>query len=72
MRSYTAFIEWNPQTRLYVGVVAGMPGAQAQAANLEELKGNLVEACERCLDKYRDEPDRLPTFLGLQKIELPF
>ncbi len=41
MRQFTAYIEWDPETRLYVGIIPGIIGAHTQAASLDELKGNL-------------------------------
>ena len=35
MRTFTAVIEKDPQTGLYVGHVPGFPGAHSQAESLE-------------------------------------
>lgn len=43
MRSYTAVVERDPDTRLYVGYIPGWPGAHTQAETLDELHTNLVE-----------------------------
>ena len=37
MKSYTAVIERDAETRLYVGYVPGFRGAHSQGATLEEL-----------------------------------
>ena len=46
MRSYTAVIERDPDTGLYVGHVPSFPGAHTQAETLDELHRNLREVIE--------------------------
>ena len=29
MRTFTAYVEWDPETKLYVGMVPGIQGAHA-------------------------------------------
>ena len=70
MRKFTAYVEWDPETRLYIGIVPGIQGAHTQAASLDELNANLKEVLELCLEDYKDELDDLPTFVGLQQIEV--
>ena len=41
MRTFTAVIEKDPDTGLYVGYVPGFPGAHSQAETLDELNKNL-------------------------------
>ena len=70
MKTFTAYIEWDPQTKLYVGIIPGVPGAHTQGATLDELHGNLKEVLELCLEELEDQPENLPHFVGLQQIEL--
>jgi predicted RNase H-like HicB family nuclease len=70
MRTFTAYVEWDPETKLYVGVVPGIPGAHTQAATLDELRNNLKEVLELCLEKYGGSLDEVPRFVGLQQIEV--
>jgi predicted RNase H-like HicB family nuclease len=42
-RGFTAYVEKDPETGLYVGFVPSLPGAHSQAATLEELLQNLRE-----------------------------
>ncbi len=51
MRTFSAYVEWDPETELYVGIVAGVPGAHTQAATLDELQSNLKEVLELCLEE---------------------
>ncbi len=70
MKTFTAFIEFDPDTRLYVGVIPGLPGAHTHGATLDELNQNLREVAELCLEEYEHESSSLPRFVGLQQIEV--
>ncbi|MCK4224913.1 MAG: type II toxin-antitoxin system HicB family antitoxin [candidate division Zixibacteria bacterium] len=72
MRTFTAYIEWDPETRLYVGIVPGIPGAHTQGATLDELQKNLKEVLELCLEELKESGDirEFPQFAGLQQIEV--
>jgi len=52
MKTFAAYVEWDPETKLYVGVVPGVPGAHTQAATLDELRENLREVLELCLEEH--------------------
>ena len=72
MRTFTAYIEWDPETRLYVGIVPGVPGAHTQGETLDELQKNLKEVLELCLEELKEsgETGEFPQFAGLQQIEV--
>jgi len=70
MHTFSAYVEWDPESRLYVGTVPGIPGAHTQAATLDELHRNLREVLELCLEEYKGSLDDLPRFVGLQQIEV--
>ncbi|MBC7264119.1 MAG: type II toxin-antitoxin system HicB family antitoxin [Chloroflexi bacterium] len=53
MRTFAAYLEWDPETKLYVGIVPGIPGAHTQGATLDELQKNLKEVLELCLEEYK-------------------
>ena len=53
MKTFTAYIEWDPEIKLYVGMVRGIPGAHTQGASLDELHRNLKEVLELCLEEVR-------------------
>jgi predicted RNase H-like HicB family nuclease len=68
MRTFTAYVEFDPDTNLYVGTVPGIRGAHSQGATWDELQHNLKEVLELCLEA---QPlDDLPRFAGLQQIEV--
>jgi predicted RNase H-like HicB family nuclease len=71
MTTLTAYVEFDEETQLFVGVVPGIPGAHTQASSLDELRANLKEVVELCLEEDADLRDRLPKFVGLQQIEVP-
>jgi predicted RNase H-like HicB family nuclease len=67
----TAYIERDPETGLYVGIVPGIPGAHTQAESLDELQTNLKEVLEPCLQEMEPEARKnLPEFAGVQQIEV--
>jgi len=71
MKTFTAYVEWEPETKLYVGIVPGIPGAHTQAQSLDELKVNLKEVLELCLEEYGGQLEDVPQFVGIQQIEVP-
>ena len=50
MKTFTAVVEKDLDTGLYVGYVPGFPGAHSQAETLEELQVNLREVIEMLLE----------------------
>jgi len=70
MKTFTAYVEWDPDTKLYVGIVPGIVGAHTQGATLDELQKNLKEVLELCLEEYKGSTEDLPRFVGLQQIEV--
>jgi len=51
MKTFTASVEWDPETNLYVGTVPDIPGAHTQGATLDELQKNIKEVLELCLEE---------------------
>ena len=70
MKTFTAYLEWDPETKLYVGFVPGIPGAHTQGRSLDELQQNLKEVLELCLEESKSTGEDLPRFIGLQQIEV--
>jgi len=50
-KRFIAYIEWDPETQQYVGIIPGVPGAHTQAETLDELRKNLQEVLELCLEE---------------------
>jgi len=49
---FTAHIEKDKETGLYVGIVPNLPGAHTQAPSVDELQRNLVEVIQLCLEEH--------------------
>ncbi|MEA5568858.1 type II toxin-antitoxin system HicB family antitoxin [Anabaena sp. UHCC 0399] len=68
MKTFTAVVEKDMDTGLYMGYVPGFPGAHSQAETLDELQMNLREVIEMLLE------DKNPTFttefVGQDKINI--
>jgi predicted RNase H-like HicB family nuclease len=66
MRTFTAVIERDPDTGLYVGYVPGWPGAHSQGETLDELQANLREVVGLLLED--GEPRLEAEFVGVQTV----
>ena len=68
MQTYTAIVERDPDTGLFVGYVPGWPGAHSQGSTLDELQTNLREVIALLLE---DGEPRLETeFIGIQTVQV--
>ncbi len=70
MKTFTAYVEFDQETKQYVGIVPGMSGAHSQGKSLDELQKNLKEVLELCLEENEGSDADLPHFVGLQQIEV--
>ena len=69
--NFTAQIERDKETGLYIGIVPNLPGAYTQAASLDELQDNLKEVIELCLEELSaEERDNFSEFIGIQQISV--
>jgi predicted RNase H-like HicB family nuclease len=68
MRTYTAVIERDPDTGVYVGHIPGWSGAHSQGASLDELQANLREVIAMLLED--GEPKLETEFIGTQTLQL--
>lgn len=69
-KTFTAYIEYDSETKLYVGIIPSLKGVHSQGATLDELHRNLKEVLELCLEEYQDDWEELPQFIGIQQIEV--
>jgi predicted RNase H-like HicB family nuclease len=69
MRKIAAYVERDPETGFYVGIVPGIPGAHTQGETLDELQTNLKEVLALCLEEMESESE-IPEFVGIQQIEV--
>ena len=66
MKVYSAVIERDPDTGLFVGFVPGFRGAHSQAASLDELAVNLEEVIAMLLED--GEPELESEFVGVHNV----
>jgi predicted RNase H-like HicB family nuclease len=67
---YTAVLEKDTVTGLYVAYIPDLPGAHTQAETLEELQQNLKEVAELVLEDYDAEHQPESHFIGTQLVAL--
>ncbi len=69
--NFTAYIQKDAESGMYVGIVPALPGAHTQAKTLDELNANLKEVIELCMEDLDEEETKLlPTFAGISQIEV--
>jgi len=68
MKQFTAVIERDADTGLYVGWVPGFPGAHSQGQSLDELRVNLREVIEMLLED--GAPKLESVFVGTETVEV--
>ena len=66
---FSAQIERDRETGVYVAYVPALHGAHTQAKSLDQLQINLKEVIELCLEELSaEEIAGLPEFVGFQQI----
>jgi predicted RNase H-like HicB family nuclease len=68
MKHFTAVIERDADTGLYVGWIPGFPGAHSQGETLDELRANLREVVEMLLED--GDPRLASQFIGTQTVDV--
>jgi predicted RNase H-like HicB family nuclease len=70
VHTFTAYIEYDHETKLYVGTIPSLPGAHSQGATLDELQRNLEEVVALCLEEKVASKEVIEdeAFVGIQKI----
>ena len=68
MKTFTAVVERDADTGLYVGWIPGFPGAHSQGETLDELRANLREVVEMLLED--GVPELESEFVGTQTVEV--
>ena len=70
-RSYTAYIEKDIESGMYIGYVPGITGAHTYAETIDELQVRLKEVIALCLEEMDDaDRENLPFFAGISQIEV--
>jgi predicted RNase H-like HicB family nuclease len=68
VQKFTAVVERDVDTGLFVGWVPGFPGAHSQGESLAELQTNLHEVVEMLLED--GAPELESEFVGTQTVEV--
>ena len=69
--NFTAYIEKDPESGMYVGTVPNLPGAHTFAKSIDDLRDKLVEVITLCLDEMdQSEIIALPVFTGITQVEV--
>jgi len=68
MGTFTAVIERDQETHLFVGYIPGWPSAHSQGETLDELRANLREVVDMLLED--GDPDLDAEFVGTQTLEV--
>lgn len=68
--TFTAQIERDTETGLYIGYIPSLPGAHTQAETLDELHKNLEEVAILCLEELAENDlDKIQSeFIGTQQV----
>ncbi len=68
--TFTAYIEFDVETSLYVGTIPGLAGGHSQGASLDELHQNLKEVIELIVEERRKNGEvvEVEPFVGIQQI----
>jgi predicted RNase H-like HicB family nuclease len=68
--TFTAQIEKDSETGLYIGYIPSLPGAHTQAGSLDELHKNLEEVASLCMEELteQDLAKINEAFVGTQQV----
>ena len=67
---FTAFVEYDEESKLYAGIIPNVPGAHTQAETLDELQHNLQEVLELCPEENPEIANERLHFVGTQQVEI--
>jgi len=68
MRNYTAIVERDAHTGLFVSHVPGWPGAHSQGSTVDEALANLKEVIEMLLED--GDPQLEAEFVGTHTVQV--
>ena len=68
MHTFTAVVERDQATGLFVGYIPGWPGAHTQGESLDELHANLREVVDMLLED--GDPVLETEFVGTQTLDV--
>ncbi len=68
-RSFIAYVEYDPESKLYIGLIPSIPGVHTAAETLDELREKLKEVTSLCLEETGEKVEDVE-FIGIQNIEV--
>lgn len=68
MRTFSAVVERDVETGLFIGYVPGFLGAHTQGGTLDELRSNLSEVIAMLLED--GEPNLTVDFVGVETVSV--
>ena len=69
--NYTAYIEHDIESGMYIGTVPTISGAHTFAQTIDELQVKLKEVITLCLEAMdKTDIENLPVFAGISQIEV--
>jgi len=68
-KAFTAIIEYDPETKQYIGIVPNIPGVHTVGNSIEEVRKNLKEVLELVLEETKEEIENTE-FVALEMIEV--
>ena len=69
--NFTAYIEKDLESGMYVGTVPSLPGAHTFAESIDDLRSKLVEVVTLCIEEMdQNEIKSLPIFTGITQVEI--
>jgi predicted RNase H-like HicB family nuclease len=70
-QNYTAYIEKDIESGMYIGSVPGITGAHTCAETIDDLQEKLKEVVSLCLEVMGEEEVKsIPIFAGISQIEV--
>ncbi|MCD6449627.1 MAG: type II toxin-antitoxin system HicB family antitoxin [Thermotogaceae bacterium] len=68
-KAFTAIIEYDPETKQYIGIVPNVSGVHTVGNTIEEVRKNLKEVLELVLEETKEEIENTE-FVALEMIEV--
>lgn len=69
-QTFTAYVERDPDSGIYVGIIPSLRGAHSQGPTLDELLANLRDVVALCLEEAASRGEAVPEehFVGLLRV----
>ena len=68
-KTFVAYVEYDPESKLYIGLIPSIPGVHTAAETLDELREKLKEVTSLCLEEMGEKAEDVE-FIGIQNIEV--